>query len=418
MSGQCGSGGCGSGSIDQQQREQDQSINVQLGKVKHKLLVMSGKGGVGKSSMAVYLAVALARRGYSVGLMDVDLHGPSIPRMLGLQGMPQPSPANKVYPVEYQSNLRVMSMESLLVDKDAATIWRGPVKIGVIRQFISDVDWGELDYLIIDSPPGTGDEPLTVAQTIPNAKAVVVTTPQEISLADVRKSINFCRQVGLEILGVIENMSGYVCPHCNKTYDLFKRGGGKAISDKMGERFLGALPLEPRLVQDADNGFVSILEDDSLEFTRQFNTIIDTIIDQTINRKNSAQEADVAAKQDKERKNSMNGNIRFAVPTAGGMLCAHFGHCEQFAIINTEDGDIKNVEMLVPPPHEPGVIPKWIGELGADIVIAGGMGRRAQDLFTEQGVKVVVGAPVGDPAELVRQYLSDSLETGSNTCDH
>ena len=134
MSGQCGSGGCGTGSIDQQQREQDQSINVQLGKVKHKLLVMSGKGGVGKSSMAVYLAVALARRGYSVGLMDVDLHGPSIPRMLGLEGMPQPSPANKVYPLEYKPNLRVMSMESLLVDKDAATIWRGPVKIGVIRQ--------------------------------------------------------------------------------------------------------------------------------------------------------------------------------------------------------------------------------------------------------------------------------------------
>ncbi len=417
MSEHCGSGGCGSGSIDQQQHEQDQMINDQLGKVKHKLLVMSGKGGVGKSSMAVYLAVALAGRGHSVGLMDVDLHGPSIPRMLGLKGMPQPSAVNKVYPLEYSPNLKVMSMESLLVDKDSATIWRGPVKIGVIRQFISDVDWGELDYLIIDSPPGTGDEPLTVAQTVTNAKAVVVTTPQEISLADVRKSINFCRQVGMEILGIIENMSGYVCPHCNKSHDLFKRGGGKNISETMGERFLGDLPLEPRLVQDADNGFVSILEDDSFEFTKKFNGIIDTIVDLTMNRKDAAQEANVPAVEEEPRK-SMNGNIKFAVPTAEGLLCAHFGHCEKFAIVSTQDGNVVNVEMLVPPPHEPGVIPKWVGEQGANIIIAGGMGRRAQDMFLERGIKVVVGAPVDKPEELVRQYLENTLETGSNTCDH
>ena len=230
----CGSGGCGNQTIEEQQQLQDREIGAQLGRIKNKLLVMSGKGGVGKSSVAAYLAVVLSKRGYSVGLLDVDLHGPSIPGLLGLDGIPEASGQEKVAPVAYSPSLHVMSMESLLPNKDDATIWRGPVKIGVIRQFISDVDWGELDYLIIDSPPGTGDEPLTVAQTITNAKALVVTTPQEISLADVRKSINFCRTVHMEIIGIVENMSGMACPHCGKPIDVFKRGGGQEIAKKNG----------------------------------------------------------------------------------------------------------------------------------------------------------------------------------------
>ena len=174
---------------------QDAEIRQTLGHIKNKILVMSGKGGVGKSSVAAYLSVSLAKRGYRVGLMDVDLHGPSIPRLLGLRGGIQPSfHPGKAIPVNFLPNMEVISIEVLMGDdKDYATIWRGPLKIGVIRQFISDIEWSDLDYLIIDSPPGTGDEPLTVAQTIPDAKALIVTTPQEISLADVRKSINFCQ---------------------------------------------------------------------------------------------------------------------------------------------------------------------------------------------------------------------------------
>jgi ATP-binding protein involved in chromosome partitioning len=197
-------------------------MKIQMGKIretlqhiKNKILVMSGKGGVGKSSVAAYLSVALAKRGYKVGLMDVDLHGPSIPRILGLKGsLGFGGREGKMLPIQYLPNMEVMSIETLMgADKDAATIWRGPLKIGVIRQFISDIEWMDLDYLIIDSPPGTGDEPLTVAQTIPDARALIITTPQEISLADVRKSINFCRQVKMEILGLVENMSGLQCPY-------------------------------------------------------------------------------------------------------------------------------------------------------------------------------------------------------------
>ena len=225
----------------QDQQKQDIEIKERLGHIKNKILVMSGKGGVGKSSIAAYLSVALAKKGYRVGLMDVDLHGPSIPHILGLKGnIGQGSMDGKARPVSYIQNMDVISIESLLGEnKDTATIWRGPLKIGVIRQFIADVEWPDLDYMIIDSPPGTGDEPLTVAQTIPDAKAVIVTTPQEISLADVRKSINFCRQVKMEILGLVENMSGLKCPHCKKMIEIFKTRGGMLTAKKEGLRLLG-----------------------------------------------------------------------------------------------------------------------------------------------------------------------------------
>ena len=257
--------------------KQDLDISERLQHIKQKILVMSGKGGVGKSSVSAYLAVSLAQRGWNVGLMDVDLHGPSIPRMLGLRGKLSTGVIGKAQPVRYLPNLEVISIEVLMGDKDAATIWRGPLKGGVIRQFISDIDWMELDYLIIDSPPGTGDEPLTVAQTIPEAKALIVTTPQEISLADVRKSINFCRQVDMEILGLVENMSGLQCPYCGKIIDIFKSQGGALTARKENLKLLGKLPLEPEVVMSGDAGQVQILENEQLGFTRAFIEMVERV---------------------------------------------------------------------------------------------------------------------------------------------
>ncbi len=265
-------------------------MNVQMGKIKetlqhikNKILVMSGKGGVGKSSVAAYLSVALVKRGYKVGLMDVDLHGPSIPRILGLKGNLEFSGrAGKMLPIKYLPNMEVMSIETLMgADKDAATIWRGPLKIGVIRQFISDIEWMDLDYLIIDSPPGTGDEPLTVAQTIPDARALIVTTPQEISLADVRKSINFCRQVKMEILGLVENMSGLQCPYCGKIIDVFKTHGGMLTAKNENLRLLATLPLELEVVKEGDAGDIGLLDNDGLLITREFNKMVDKIVELT-----------------------------------------------------------------------------------------------------------------------------------------
>lgn len=261
---------------------QDKEIREKLKGFKNKLLVMSGKGGVGKSTIAAYLSVGLARKGFQVGLMDVDLHGPSIPRLLSLKGNIQSSAeSNKPIPLKYLPNMEVMSIESLLGDKDAATIWRGPLKIGVIKQFISDIDWSNSDYLIIDSPPGTGDEPLTIAQVIPDTKAVIVTTPQEISLADVRKSINFCRKVNMKILGLVENMSGLICPYCGKNIDLFKTNGGVITAKRAGLTLLGSLPLEPDIVLEGDSGSVAWMDKEDMPYTKSFNKIVDAVADLT-----------------------------------------------------------------------------------------------------------------------------------------
>ena len=263
-----------------QMEMQNKEITETLRHIKNKILVMSGKGGVGKSSVAAYLSVALAKKGFRVGLMDVDLHGPSIPRILGLKGrLGFGGHEKKMLPINYLPNMEVISIETLMGEnKDAATIWRGPLKIGAIRQFISDIDWMELDYLVIDSPPGTGDEPLTVAQTIPDAKALIVTTPQEVSLADVRKSINFCRQVNMEILGLVENMSGLKCPYCGEIIEVFKTFGGQETALKENLRLLATLPLELEVVKRGDAGDVSLLDNEELLITQEFNKMVTEIV--------------------------------------------------------------------------------------------------------------------------------------------
>jgi Mrp family chromosome partitioning ATPase len=261
----------------QVKEEQDASVRNSLGRIKNKFIVMSGKGGVGKTSTAVNLSIALARKGFQVGIMDVDLHGPDVPRMLGLEGMPDLNSNRKLTPLRYSDRLGVISMESFLPQRDDAIIWRGPLKYSAIRQFIADVEWGDLDFLVIDAPPGTGDEPLTVAQQIPDAQAIIVTTPQEVALADVRKSISFCRTVKLEIFGIVENMSGLACPHCGEKIDLFGSGGGERTAMDMGIRFLGRIPIDPKMVACGDSGrsFQESYTDSPV--THAFSEIADTM---------------------------------------------------------------------------------------------------------------------------------------------
>ena len=281
----CGEGSCGSGdqsscnSADANVAQQDIAINKSLGKIKNKILVMSGKGGVGKSTVAVNLALGLANRGYKVGLMDVDLHGPDVCRMLDLTGTLEPpeNPNDLVPPLLYNDNIKVVSLEYMMRDRDEAIIWRGPLKIQAIRQFVSDMDWGELDYLIVDAPPGTGDEPLSIAQTIPNVQAVVVTTPQEVALADVRKSINFCKTVEMPVVGVVENMSGFVCPHCEETVDIFSSGGGEKTARDFDLAFLGRVPMDPRVVVAGDTGKPYLSSDEDTPATKAFTTIVDAV---------------------------------------------------------------------------------------------------------------------------------------------
>ncbi|MCK4596934.1 P-loop NTPase [bacterium] len=411
--------------VDQQtqdfkkQQELDQeALNQRMGKIKQKIMVLSGKGGVGKSTVAANLAITLAQDGHQVGLLDVDIHGPSIPKLLGIEDQVPRMGQETIYPIEVATNIKVMSMGFLLRDKDMAVIWRGPLKMGAIKQFLKDVEWGELDYLIIDSPPGTGDEPLSVAQLIPNLDgAIVVTSPQDLSIIDVRKSITFCHQVKMPVLGVIENMSGLICPHCGKEIEVFKKGGGQRMAMEMNVPFLGMIPMDPQVVEASDKGVPFVSEYSETETARAFEGVIRTLLagmGEPEKKKSSSAnkpEAEVSQKGD-------SATVKIAIPLAQGKLAMHFGHCEQFALVEVTDGRIVQTTLITPPAHEPGVLPKWLHEQGANMIIAGGMGLRAQGHFEEHGIHVLIGAPSLTPDELVGKYLDGTLETGDNICDH
>jgi ATP-binding protein involved in chromosome partitioning len=255
------------------------ALQDNISRINHKIVVLSGKGGVGKSTVATNIAAALSLKGQKVGLMDVDIHGPSIPKMLGLEGNLLRGSEAGLAPIVYSDNLRVMSIGFILRTQDDAVIWRAPLKHKLIRDFLTDVKWGELDYLIIDSPPGTGDEPLSVIQLLGDADgAIIVTTPQDIALIDVRKAITFCRQVNLPVLGVVENMSGFVCPYCGKTVNIFKSGGGKIMASEMGVPFLGRIPLEPKIVETGDSGKPYLQYYRDSETAKAFNMVIEPLL--------------------------------------------------------------------------------------------------------------------------------------------
>jgi len=238
-----------------QLRQEELMLQGRMGNIRQKLLVLSGKGGVGKSTVAANLAVSLSRAGKRVGLLDVDVHGPSIPKLLGLEGHPVDVAGEEIVPITVDENLAVMSIGFLLSSRQDAVIWRGPMKYHLIRQFLKDVLWGHLDYLVVDSPPGTGDEPLSVAQLVGSpAAAIVVTTPQEVAISDVRRCISFCNTLSLPVLGIVENMSGLLCPKCGERIDLFKRGGGAALALEMGVPFLGRIPIDTEVVMTGDAG--------------------------------------------------------------------------------------------------------------------------------------------------------------------
>ncbi len=394
---------------------EQQQLHDRLQRIRHKILVMSGKGGVGKSTVAVNLAVTLALAGRRVGLLDVDIHGPSIPTMLRLEDAGVQVTDGVVQPVD-AAGMKVMSIGFLLQHRNDAVIWRGPMKMGVIKQFLKDVEWGDLDYLIIDSPPGTGDEPLSVCQLIEDADgAVIVTTPQDVATADVRRSISFCRQLSLPVLGVIENMSGFVCPKCGEVTDIFKTGGGERLATEMGVPFLGRIPIDPAVGVACDAGTPFMAHHSSTVTAKAFGRVVAPIL--ALAECDEATAPEQAPQADNPPKEK---TMRIVIPVANGRLAMHFGHCEAFAVIDV-DPQTKAVlkqETLAAPEHQPGLLPRWLAERGAQVIIAGGMGQRAQVLFAESGIKVVVGAPAEAPEALVHAYLEGTLKTGDNVCDH
>jgi ATP-binding protein involved in chromosome partitioning len=247
--------------------------------VKHVILVLSGKGGVGKSTVSVNLAFALANHGKNVGLLDLDFHGPNIPKMLGIENQRPALLPHAIEPVHVAGNLGVMSMAFLLPDTSTPVVWRGPMKMGAIRQFLTDVNWGSLDYLVVDLPPGTGDEALTIAQLAPNVRgAVIVTTPQDVAVMDAIKAARFIEQLDIPVLGVVENMSGMICPHCHQEIDLFSKGGGKKAAEDLGVPYLGGIPLDPEMVKAGDEGKPFIMQHTDSPTWKAVDAVMESLI--------------------------------------------------------------------------------------------------------------------------------------------
>lgn len=263
----------------EQEKHTEELLENRLKNIKYRIMVMSGKGGVGKSTVTVNLASALVQLGYKVGIIDADIHGPNIPKMLGITEKGARSGLNGIIPFEPIENLFVMSIGVLLRDDDDAVIWRAPLKHSVIQQFLTDVDWGELDFLLFDLPPGTGDEPLSVSHILKDVDgSVIVTTPQEVALLDSRKSVNFSKKLNIPVLGIVENMSGFVCPKCGERVDIFKVGGGEKAANELKVPFLGKIPLDPEVVANGDLGKPYVFQKPQSEVTNAFLSIAKTII--------------------------------------------------------------------------------------------------------------------------------------------
>ena len=263
-------------SCSQQEKEAhaQERLKSKLSNIKHRIMVMSGKGGVGKSTVSTNLAVALSQDGFIVGLLDADIHGPNIPKMLGIESRHVEGSENGMTPIEVFPNLKVISMAFFIGDRDNPVVWRGPLKHNAISQFLGEVEWGNLDFLFVDLPPGTGDEPLSVAHLIKNVDgAVIVTTPQDVALLDSRKAVTFSRMLSIPVMGIVENMSGLNCPHCHKEIPLFKIGGGEKAAQDMKVPFLGRIPIDPEMVTDCDRGMPFVTAHPNSEAAQAFKKI-------------------------------------------------------------------------------------------------------------------------------------------------
>ncbi len=375
--------------------QQDRRLYEQLQKIRHKIMVMSGKGGVGKSSVAVNLAIGLSLQDFMVGLLDVDLHGPNVPKMLGQRRARLPRrPDGRIGAIVYSPNLKFLSIEPLLPSEDSAVIWRGPLKISAIRQFIADIDWGKLDYLIIDAPPGTGDEPLTVAKTIPDAYAILVTTPQEVSLIDVKKSYNFCRKVKMRILGLVENMSGFICPHCGKEVDLFKRGGGERLAEELGIRFLGRIPVDPRIVYAGDAGKPMIAAYPESKTAEAYEELVRNV---------------VAATEEFFRDVEEGRYMRVAIPVDGPLVFPDVESAELFAVYDVEKGKILVKDVIKRPEDTP--IDLWFKEQVITHLLTPKISEELQKQLERIGIRIVLGLPEKIKSDIaIQDYLAGIIK--------
>lgn len=407
MSTDCSSGDCSSGSCGGAPTELDAGearMKRTISRIKHKIVVMSGKGGVGKSTVATNIAIGLSLAGKKVGLLDVDVHGPSVPRLLSMRDSKVHIEESFIEPIAWSKNLSVMSLGFLLPNSYQPVVWRGPVKMGFIKQLLSDVVWGDLDYMVVDCPPGTGDEPLSVMQLLGNdAQAVIVTTPQGVAIDDVRRSVTFVGDVGNQVLGIVENMSGIVCSQCGNVENIFGKGGGKDLAKEVGVRFLGDIPLDPEVVRSGDEGFSLLSVKQDGPTAQCFQKILKPIL---------------MLDDGAEPTNKLHpilpphkGTIKIALPVTKGTLSPSMHLAEQYviAVADAETKKIVSTETVDAPAYEPKAAASFLERLDAGYVLAKDVPQDACDALKEKHISLVKGITVNAPVAVVTDFIEGKL---------
>lgn len=387
----CGSAGCGSSCSGNSNTCHDFIEKThELNTIKRVIGVVSGKGGVGKSLITSSLAVTMRRKGYKVGILDADITGPSIPKMFGITKKAEGCEFG-IYPQKTHNDISVMSVNLLLEKDDAPVIWRGPVIAGTVKQFWTDVIWGDIDYLFLDMPPGTGDVPLTVFQSIPLDGIVIVTSPQDLVSLIVKKAYNMAKAMNIPILGIVENMSYLRCPDCNKEIKLFGESKIDSAAEELGIKVLGKMPIDPSVAELCDKGEIEKTENEYL--------------------------ADAALHIEKIL--AINGEeksvMKIAVATEGSNVSGHFGKCENFTIAEIENSEVKNKVVVNTQGNQHGLLPAFLASHNVNVVIAGGMGEGARQGLTSKGIEIITGAS-GNIDEVINSFLNGRLQSSNTGC--
>mgnify|MGYP000845307323 CR=1 FL=1 len=356
----------------------------ELSRIKKIIGIVSGKGGVGKSLVTSMLAVTMNRYGYNTGIMDADVTGPSIPKAFGLK---ERALANEIglFPVKSKTGIDIMSINLLLENVTDPVVWRGPAIAGIVKQFWTEVIWSDVDFLFIDMPPGTGDVPLTVFQSIPVDGIIVVTSPQELVSMIVTKAVKMAEMMHIPIIGLVENMAYFKCEECDKEYKIFGDSHIEDIAKEHNLKVLAKLPIDSRIASACDKGLVELLTTEWME------GLVDVL-------------EQIGGK-----------NMKIAVASEQEMVAEHFGHCANFNIFEVENGQITKTETLANPGHKPGFLPNFLHDQGVKVIISGGMGGGAIEIFEEKGIKVITGAR-GLAKTAVEQYVQGQLQSTNTVC--
>lgn len=392
----CGEGGCEDRKVESL-LEQPHALSH----VKKVIGVISGKGGVGKSLVTSMSSVLAQRNGYNTAILDADITGPSIPKMFGIHEKASGDDGG-IFPISSKLGTKVMSINLLLENETDPVVWRGPMIGGTVKQFWTDVIWGDVDYMFVDMPPGTGDVALTVFQSLPVDGIIIVTSPQELVSMIVEKAVKMANMMDIPVLGIVENMSYVTCPDCGKEIKVFGESHIEQIAKEYNLDILGRVPLDTRLASACDKGMIELFEGQWL----------DPLVAKLDHLAGNASAPDVT----QTTNNMEEKNMKIAVACLDQKVAEHFGHCESFNFYEIENGKIISEEIVANPGHKPGFLPNFLADRGAKVIVAGGMGGGAVDIFNERGVEVVLGA-TGTGKEAAQLFAEGKLQSTGSICD-